>query len=133
MKHLATTLKTLLATVLIAVIGSALSGCSDEKYGIYLYTFNFERTQSPIEQESSAILYAYRQAVGFTGFEASLSGNEDTCNQKVLDGCAQAQAKVEQMQLSGGYVMRVVNTATYKTIYSHGFGLLEGEDGTVDK
>ena len=36
MKHLATTLKTLLATVLIAVIGSALSGCSDEKYGIYL-------------------------------------------------------------------------------------------------
>ena len=133
MKHLATTLKTLLATALLAVICSALSGCSEEKYGIYLYTFNIERTQSPVEQESKAILDAYRQAVGFTGFEASLSGNEDTCNQKVLDGCAQAQAKVEQMQLSGGYVMRVVNTATYKTIYSHGFGLLEGEDGTVDK
>lgn len=133
MKHLATTLKMLLAAALLTILCTASSGCSEEKYGIYLYTFNFERTEQPVDQESKAILDAYRQAVGFTGFEASLSGEEDACNQKVLDGCAQAQAQVEQMQLSGGYVMRVVNNATYKTIYSHGFGLLEGEDGIIDK
>ncbi|MGM9812597.1 MAG: hypothetical protein ACI30V_07080 [Muribaculaceae bacterium] len=133
MKHLTKTVRTLIATALLTVFCTTFSGCSDEKYGIYLYTFNIERTEQPVDQESKAILDAYRQAIGFTGFEASLSGDEDTCNQKVLDGCAQAQAKVEQMQLSGGYVMRVVNNATYKTIYSHGFGLLEGEDGIIDK
>ena len=133
MKHLTKTVRTLIATALLTVFCTAFSSCSEEKYGIYLYTFNIERTEQPVDQESKAILDAYRQAIGFTGFEASLSGDEDTCNQKVLDGCAQAQAKVEQMQLSGGYVMRVVNNATYKTIYSHGFGLLEGEDGTIDK
>ena len=84
MKHLAITLKMLLATALFTILCTASSGCSEEKYGIYLYTFNFERTEQPVDQESKAILDAYRQAVGFTGFEASLSGEEDACNQKVL-------------------------------------------------
>ena len=40
MKHLATTLKMLLATALLTILCTASSGCSDEKYGIYLYTSN---------------------------------------------------------------------------------------------
>ncbi|MGN0213367.1 MAG: hypothetical protein ACI4AH_00985 [Muribaculaceae bacterium] len=133
MKCFASTLGKCLVAIAALLIFTASSSCSDEKYGIYLYTFNFERTESPTALEQQSILDAYRKAVGFTGYEASLSGEEDTCNNKVLEACAEAEAEVFQMQLSGGYVLRVVNQATYKTIYSRGFGLLQGEDGTVDK
>lgn len=133
MKVFTSTLGKCLVAIAALLLFTASSSCSEEKYGIYLYTFNFERTESPSVNEQQTILDAYRKAVGFTGYEASLSGEEDNCNKKVLEGCAVAEAEVAKMQLTGGYVLRVVNQATYKTIYSHGFGLLEGEDGTVDK
>lgn len=120
--------------VAILSLSGICSSCSDEKYGIHAYSFGFSESDANADEaEMQAILDAYRTAIGFTGYETSIAGTEDECNDKVLAGCAKAEAQVAEMQLKGGYIFRVVNQATYKVIYTKGYGSLEGKDTPSDE
>lgn len=114
---------------LLIFVVSGLSSCSDEKYGMYSYSFGFaDNSVNASAEEQQSILDAYRSALKFTGYETSLAGTEDECNNKILAGCAEAEKQAEALTLNGGYIIRVVNLATYKEIYTHGFGSLKDKE-----
>lgn len=126
----------ILIPLIVAILSLAgiFSSCSDEKYGIHAYSFGFsESDANATEAEMQTILDAYRTAIGFTGYEAAIAGTEDECNDKVLAGCAKAEAQVAELQLKGGYMFRVVNQATYKVIYTKGFGSFADKDTPTDE
>ena len=122
----------ILLTLVVALISiSVFSSCSDEKFGSYSYSFGFtDSSVNASTAEMQAILDQYRKALSFTGYETSMAGTEEECNNKILAGCAQAEKIVDEMNLSGGYELRVVNNATYKEIYRRRFGSLKGSGET---
>lgn len=114
------------AAIMLSVI--IISSCIDNNNGMHSYSFTFsETTPNASTAEKQQILKAYRKAIGFTGYEISITGSDEQCISTITAGCQKAEATLSGQDFDGGFVIDVVNRTDLKTIYTHSYGSLAKE------
>ena len=114
------------AAIMLSVI--IISSCIDNNNGMHSYSFTFsETTPNASTAEKQQILKAYRKAIGFTGYEISITGSDKQCISTITAGCQKAEAILSGQDFDGGFVIDVVKRTDLKTIYTHSYGSLAKE------
>lgn len=110
------------AMMLLAVIGFALTSCSDDddEPAVITYEMGFSKMSSTTTdafEEMGSIENAFRTSFGVKGSSFVKTGTNDACDKEVKAACEKAFSTLKSNVYKNSYVFQVTNTNTGTVVF----------------
>lgn len=109
------------AMMLLAVMGFALTSCSDDdEPAVITYEMGFSKMSSTTTdalEEMSSIENAFRTALGVKGSSFVKNGTNDACDKEVKAACEEAFSTLKSNVYKNSYVFQVTNSKTGTVVF----------------
>lgn len=98
------------------------TSCSDEDKdakATFTYSIGIDSMTTSDLSEMTALFSIYRNALGITGDEFTLTGTQSECDNKVKTACKDAEITIVSQSWNGSYSFSIMNKSTATVIYTY--------------